>query len=312
MILCRLLIAVGIFGILYPGTRNGIRELRSTTEISAVNETVEEMDARSLEKIKEDAEQYNRRIYLEQKEKAFSYRGTESMDPYYESILNFGDGDNLLAWIRIPDAEIFLPVAHGTDAEKLQYEAGHMYGTSVPIGGTNTHAVIAAHTGLLTADLFTNLTRVEKGDFFYIYVAGEVHRYKTEEIRVVLPEEEAPWLQIEEGKDLVTLYTCTPYGINDHRLLVQGVRAEDGRTDADRQIEENLIVNKTSEIPAEMRPEKEIDAKQMLQKEYIQAGLRTAAGIAVPVWILLDPLYRKRKRKSKETGIRKGERAEYK
>ncbi len=169
------------------------------------------------------AEAYNRKIEKRQEGRLFQYGGEGASDREYESVLA-GGSDGIMGYLEIPAIGVHLPVAHGTSSEVLEYECGHMYGSSLPSGGPSTHAVIAGHTGLPTAELFNGLTKLAAGDRFLIHLPGTIHGYAVRRIRVVLPEEESLYLQIEKGRDLVTLYTCTPYGINDHRLLVTGER----------------------------------------------------------------------------------------
>lgn len=126
---------------------------------------------------------------------------------------------------RYPRLHISLPVRHGTDAATLEKSAGHLYGTSLPVGGESTHAVVAAHRGLADRLMFTNLGFAKKGDLFEIDVQGERLYYKVTDIRVTEPDDVKP-LAIEKGQDLVTLYTCTPYGVNTQRLLVTGERTD--------------------------------------------------------------------------------------
>ena len=138
-----------------------------------------------------------------------------------------------MGYIEIPSVDIYLPVGHGTSDVTLDTMAGHMHGTSLITGGESTHAVITAHTGLQSAKLFDNVDRLETGDDFFIYVLGETHRYVVDDIRTVLPEDADQYLGVEDGKDYVTLYTCTPYGVNDHRLLVRGTRRDAENSEGD-------------------------------------------------------------------------------
>ena len=135
------------------------------------------------------------------------------------------DGGGTMGAVRYPRLHISLPVRHGTDAATLEKSAGHLYGTSLPVGGESTHAVVAAHRGLADKLMFTNLGLAKKGDLFEIDVQGERLRYEVANIRVTGPDDVRP-LAIEKGRDLVTLYTCTPYGVNTQRLLVTGERTD--------------------------------------------------------------------------------------
>ena len=129
----------------------------------------------------------------------------------------------VMAYVDIPPIGVYLPVQHGTGAETLEKSVGHVVGTSLPVGGSSTHAVLSAHSGMASSKLFSDIDQLEKGDTFYIHVLGEVLAYEVDNINTVLPTDTS-LLQIEDGKDLVTLVTCTPFGINTHRLLVRGHR----------------------------------------------------------------------------------------
>ena len=143
-------------------------------------------------------------------------------DKTYQSLLNTGHG--IMGSIRIPKISVNLPIFHGTGTEALNKGAGHLYGTSLPVGGKNTHSVITGHRGMITAEMFTRLDELNKGDAFYLGVMGETFGYKVDSIKVILPTEGGKYLKINKGEDRVTLMTCTPYGVNTHRLLVSGIR----------------------------------------------------------------------------------------
>ena len=166
------------------------------------------------------ARSYNMSITDMQRRQGFVYE-EEYTDPDYDALLCGPSG--MMGVIEIPSIHVLLPVGHGTGTELLRSAAGHMHGTSLPIGGTSTHAVIAAHSGLVDRELFTRLPLIQPGDEFYIYVAGEKHTYKVDTITICLPNETEA-LKVVEGKDIVTLMTCVPYGINTHRLFVRGTR----------------------------------------------------------------------------------------
>lgn len=140
----------------------------------------------------------------------------------YAGLLNV-DQEGGMAYLRIPAIDVELMIYHGTEEEVLQKGVGHLQGSSLPVGGTGTHCVLSAHTGLNDKKLFTDLDQLENGDIFYIHVLGEILAYQVDQIRVVLPEETED-LKINDREDYVTLVTCTPYGINTHRLLVRGTR----------------------------------------------------------------------------------------
>jgi sortase A len=139
--------------------------------------------------------------------------------PYAEQLTVGG----VMAYVDIPKINVYLPVQHGTDAETLERAVGHVVGTSLPVGGSSTHAVLSAHSGMASSKLFSDIDQLAVGDMFYIHVLGEVLAYKVDAINTVLPTDTS-LLQIENGKDYVTLVTCTPFGVNTHRLLVRGHR----------------------------------------------------------------------------------------
>ena len=174
--------------------------------------------------IREQVSAYNDRIRKEQAAHGFVYEDSYD-DPVYDTLLAGPSG--MLCVVEIPSVSILLPVGHGTGTELLRQAAGHMHGSSLPVGGPSTHAVIAAHAGMPDRELFTKLPRVRAGDIFFIYVLGEKHTYRIRKVTKVLPSESEA-LRIRDGEDLITLMTCIPYGINTHRLLVTGERCGSG------------------------------------------------------------------------------------
>ena len=163
-------------------------------------------------------------------------------------------GTGIMSYIEIPKIKCSLPVYHGTDEGVLQIAVGHIEGSSLPVGGLNTHCVLSGHRGLPSAKLFSNLDKLEEGDIFMIRTLDQTLTYEVDQIRIVLPDEVED-LKIEEGKDLCTLVTCTPYGINTHRLLVRGHRvanqeeAEAVRVTADAMLVDNRIVAMCMAVP---------------------------------------------------------------
>ncbi|MCD8396172.1 MAG: class C sortase [Lachnospiraceae bacterium] len=145
-------------------------------------------------------------------------------DTLYQSLLNPA-GDGIMGYLSIPKIDVYLPIYHGTDAEELQKGVGHLYGTSLPAGGEGTHTVLAGHRGLPSAALLTDLDYLEEGDLLYLYILDDVLAYEVTGVEVVEPDE-TDSLAIQAGEDLITIVTCTPYGINTHRLLVHGSRVE--------------------------------------------------------------------------------------
>ncbi|WP_136192934.1 class C sortase [Actinomyces procaprae] len=165
--------------------------------------------------------------------------------PQYQAYLAELDLDEVMARIVIPKIHVDLPVYHGTEAETLSRGVGHLFGTALPVGGTSTHSVLTGHTGLGSATLFDDLTKVEEGDAFYITAAGRTLKYEVNDIRVVLPTETESLNKVP-GEDLVTLITCTPYGVNTHRLLVTGTRVAMDPVQA--------AAEQAAATPAPMRP----------------------------------------------------------
>ena len=174
------------------------------------------------------ADLYNQRL-KEHFREASSCMEQPKQDAEYESLLSF-DGSGVMGYINIPCIGVRLPLYHGSSDRILEKGAGHLYGSSLPVGGAGTHAVITAHTGIGKGRFFTDLVELEKGDYFLIAVPGRRLLYQVDQISVVLPEDSSK-LVIEEGKDYCTLLTCTPYGINSHRLLVRGERVADEKMD---------------------------------------------------------------------------------
>ena len=170
------------------------------------------------------ARSYNMSIYAIQNRQGFIYEDTYT-DPDYDAILNGPHG--MMCVIEIPSINVLLPVGHGTGTDLLRNSAGHMHGTSLPVGGPSAHAVIAAHSGLVDRELFTHLPEMQPGDEFNIYVLSEKHTYKVDKITTCLPSETEA-LKVARGEDMITLMTCVPYGINSHRLFVRGVRCMSG------------------------------------------------------------------------------------
>ena len=146
----------------------------------------------------------------------------------YNKLLDVTD-TGIMGYVDIPKIKAYIPIYHGVDAGSLQIATGHIPGSSLPVGGPSTHSLISGHTGLLSAKLFTNIDQLEDGDIFMIHLFDDVYAYKVNKINTVLPDEVED-LEIEKGKDYVTLITCTPYGVNSHRLLVRGERTKYTKT----------------------------------------------------------------------------------
>lgn len=226
MMYCLLLILVGLILVFYSFISNYLFEHRVDSLITTYEKEVDETDAASIEQMLQEAKEYNKNLFenpVKSLNDPFSMQSDSDNENYYE-ILNL-DGNGLMGFIEIPSINIKLPVYHGTTDQVLEKGVGHLIGSSFPVGGENTHAVLTGHTGMRNAKMFTDLNEVKEGDLFFITILNEKLAYKVTDRNVVLPED-VSHLQIQEGKDLVTLITCTPYGVNSHRLLVTGERTK--------------------------------------------------------------------------------------
>ena len=183
-------------------------------------------DQKQKEKALKEAKEYNQDLTRStvQLTDPFIAKKSDGETMVYNNILNL-DQSGVMGYLEIPCISVNLPIYHGTDAEILERGVGHLAASSLPIGGKSTHSILTGHTGLSSAKLFTDLTEMKKEDLFFIHVLDRTLAYKVDQISVVRPEDTRK-LQIVKGKDYVTLVTCTPYGVNDHRLLVRGVRTK--------------------------------------------------------------------------------------
>ncbi len=204
----------GIAILAYPFVSNYINELHSSHVIQQLEQVLEHADDAELKRQRKLAEQYN---------ESLRNPGDFSEFPYdYYEILAFPGG--IMGYIDIPSIDVHLPIYHGTGEDVLAKGIGHLPGTAFPIGGEGNHSVLTGHTGLPSAKLFTDLTKLSVGDLFYINILGETFTYEVDQIKTVLPSEVSELLPTA-GKDYCTLVTCTPYGVNSHRLLVRGTES---------------------------------------------------------------------------------------
>ena len=243
-----LIFLVGLSVMLYPTVSDYINQKNQSRAVASYSEEVENLSDVDYQAYFDAADDYNRRV-------------AETPDAFYrpEEVSGYTDtldvsGTGIMGYITISKIGVELPVYHGTSDGVLQVAAGHLEGSSLPVGGAGTHAVISAHRGLPSAKLFTNLDELEVGDTFTITVLDRVLTYEVDQISIVLPTE-TDLLQPVEGKDYVTLMTCTPYGINTHRLLVRGKRIENAenqkhiRVTADALRIEPIIVAPALAVP---------------------------------------------------------------
>ena len=202
---------------LYPLAGELVSEKYHSDVETTYTAAIEDTDAAELTAQREAAEQNNAML----SGAATITKGGASAPPLpYAEQLTVG---GVICYIDIPKINVYLPVQHGTDADTLEKSVGHVVGTSLPVGGSSTHAVLSAHSGMASSKLFSDIDQLAVGDTFYIHVLGEVLAYEVDAINTVLPTD-TRLLQIEEGKDYVTLVTCTPFGVNTYRLLVRGHR----------------------------------------------------------------------------------------
>ena len=225
IILIFLLFAVGVIILLYPLISEWHNSRAQTTVIENYNHAAAGLSETEYENLREAAREYNEgllgSVVLTD---PFDASAAKKLSEEYESLLNIS-GDSVMGTIRIPKINVTLPIYHGTANETLEKGAGHLENTSLPIGGTGTHVVLSAHSGLPTAALFTDLEKLAEGDLFFLDVLDETLAYRVDQVKIVEPEDTSDLL-IDSAQDYVTLVTCTPYGINSHRLLVRGVRTE--------------------------------------------------------------------------------------
>lgn len=216
-----ILLGVGIF--LYPFISNFFAELNQNKVIDIYKATVEDTSKEEIEAEWEEAKIYNENLSGDPVHDPFVVGSGYAVPDNYDEVLNL---DEAMCYVEIPKLSLKLPVYHGTSEEVLRKGVGHLEMTALPIGGKNRRTVLTGHRGLPRAELFTRLDEMELGDEIDIHVLGEIHAYKVINIETVEPERLQDLTITPNGKDLVTLVTCTPYGVNSHRLLVTGERTE--------------------------------------------------------------------------------------
>mgnify|MGYP000478041991 FL=1 len=224
LVICIIFLA-GLSLLLYPFVANQWNNYRQKQLISGYEQAVSEKEAAEgidYDAERKKAEDYNEALLPCVLPDSFALAESSGVDPVYMNTLNIA-GDGMMGSVEIPKINIKIPIYHTTEEEVLNKGAGHLEGSSLPVGGANTHAVISAHRGLPSASLFTDLDQLKEGDHFLIHVLDETLCYEVDKISVVKPEDTSA-LAVEDGQDLVTLLTCTPYGVNTERLLVRGHR----------------------------------------------------------------------------------------
>ena len=214
-----LLFWAGFLICIFPVISNIVERQRQADAVATYRQTMEKEDEKEIEEKWRQANEYN--------EMLFQAKGgivEETEEKKYEELLNI-HGTDIMGSLEIPKIQVELPIYHGTEDEVLSNGIGHLEGTSLPIGGENTHSVLTGHRGLPSSKLLVRLDEMKIGDLFFIHTYKEVMAYKVEDIMVVKPEDTA-WMEIKGEKDLVSLVTCTPFGINSHRLIVTGYRVD--------------------------------------------------------------------------------------
>lgn len=219
-ILLVFLLIMGLSLLLYPTVSEAWNTRYHKRTIDRYEEVISQLDTSEYEEMWADAVAFNSRTRTGTSVFAISDEERQQ----YDSLLNLTD-DGIMGYIEIPSLGIKLPIYHGTSDAVLQVGVGHLEWSSLPVGGEGTHAILSGHRGLPSARLFTDLDQVREGDTFVLHILHEPLTYEVDQILIVLPDEPDA-LHIEEGKDLCTLITCTPYGVNSHRLLVRGHRVE--------------------------------------------------------------------------------------
>lgn len=260
----------GLSFLLYPTVSNLWNQAHQSRAIATYTEQVEKLDDSSNKEMLKAARKYNKELL----KKADHWKLSKKDKKKYESLLDVS-GTGIMGYIEIPKIDCSLPVYHGTDEGALQIAIGHLEGSSLPVGGKSSHCVLSGHRGLPSARLFTDLDQMEEGDTFILNILGHKLAYEVDQIKVVLPEEMSD-LEIQEGKDLCTLVTCTPYGINTHRLLVRGHRVK-------------YVVTKVQE-------QKEVSKS----KTDIRPVIAGAAVGAVVLFIIIFAVRRRRKHRNQQ------------
>lgn len=214
-------ILAGLCLLLYPTFSDWWNSLHQSRAIASYVETVEGMSQEEMDALLDEARAYNERLW----DKGNRWIPSPQEQEEYRSILDV-TGTGIMGYVNIPVIDVSLPIYHGTDEAVLQIASGHIEGTSLPVGGADTHAAISGHRGLPSAKLFTDLDKLSEGDVFTVTVLGQVLTYQIVQIRIVLPEDTSE-MELFRGEDYCTLQTCTPYGVNTHRLLLRGKRIGD-------------------------------------------------------------------------------------
>ena len=215
-----LIFLIGLSLLLYPSFSNYWNSFTQSRAIASYSEKVAEIDSDEYERILQHAKNYNE-LFVG---RTSLWVLNDEQTAVYNDMLNVS-GNGVMGYIEIEKIKCSLPIYHGTSDSVLQVAVGHLDGSSLPVGGTGTHCVLSGHRGLPSAKLFTDLDQLAEGDTFVLYILDEMFTYQVDQIRIITPDDLSA-LTVEPDKDLCTLVTCTPYGVNSHRLLVRGQRID--------------------------------------------------------------------------------------
>lgn len=219
-ILLVVIFIIGLCVLLYPSVSNFWNEKRQSQAIINYDSLINDLTPEDMDKYFEQADDYNKKL----RRISMPFLGYSELDDLYYSTLDV-NGDGMMGYVTIEKIKVQIPIYHGTSDKVLNSAVGHLEGSSLPVGGESTHSVLSAHRGLPSAKLFTDLDKLSVGDIFTITILDRTFTYQVDQVRVVLPDE-INELYVVNGEDYCTLTTCTPYGINTHRMLVRGVRIE--------------------------------------------------------------------------------------
>lgn len=230
-----LILLIGLSLMLYPSFADWWNSFHSSRAIANYEEQVANIDDAQYEELWDAARDYNQSLLRRPNDFILS----DEQQEIYKSLLDIG-GNGIMGYIEIPVIDVMLPIYHGTKDSVLQIAVGHLDWTSLPVGGAGSHCVLSGHRGLPSARLFTDLDKLKVGDVFMLHVLNEILTYEIDQILIVEPQDTDPLL-IEPGKDLCTMITCTPYGINSHRMLVRGHRIESQKEPKDIRITADAV-----------------------------------------------------------------------
>lgn len=280
-VLILIVFLAGLALLLYPIVSDYWNSLRQARSISDYSETVAGLEQTRSHTLWEAAVEYNTRAAQRNGRTELT---EAELEEYYSTLTT--DESSLIGYLEIPRIDCMLPIGHGTGDDVLRDSVGHLEWSSLPVGGANTHCVLSGHSGLPSAQLLTDLALMEQGDLFYLHVLGEILTYQVDNIAVVTPDD-LSLLGISAGEDYVTLLTCTPYGINSHRLLVRGTRVQ---TETETEIDAENTLDRPS--PGKTRG---------LDPLYLIPAFLLALIVGVLVYLMLSVKPRKKRKKEEQT-----------